>query len=86
MLVHNYKSGSDLPTRDSTGKVHGDLPSPGDLKDYSPDDLKFLYEDLKKSVQQRINKNVEFGYDRGHGQRQAWEQQLMYIIKSMLGL
>jgi len=75
----------DLPALDSTGKVHGELPKPEDLKNYCPDELTQLKDELKKSVQQRIKKNIELGSDKSHGQRQAAEQQLIKSIEKYLG-
>jgi hypothetical protein len=65
---------------DRTGKVHGELPRPKDLKNYSREELSQLKGELDKSVQQRIRKNIELGSDKPHGQRQAAEQQLIKSI------
>ena len=78
------KSVKKLPSLDNTGKVHGELPRPKDLKKYSREDLKTLRDDLKQSVQQRIRKTVKMGSDKGHGQRQAAEQQLIKSIEKVL--
>lgn len=74
-----------LPALDSTGKVHGELPTPGDLKNYSKEDLASLRDELKQSVQERIRKTSELGSDRPHGQRQGAEQALIHSINSLLG-
>ena len=44
-----------------------------------------LRDELKQSVQQRINKNIELGSDKAHAQRQAAEQQLIDSIDKFLG-
>lgn len=97
VLVHNYGYDDnlpDLPVRDASGKVHtyddmfdgvGGLPTPADLKKYSPDDLEYFYGELAESVKMRIQKNIQYSYDRGHGQRQALEQQLLKVIEKILG-
>ena len=74
----------ELPKLDSTGKVHGTLPKPQDLKQYNKDELALLRDELKQSVQQRIDKNVQMGSDPGHGERQAAEQQLIKTIDRYL--
>jgi len=74
----------ELPARDSTGKVHGELPRPQDLRNRSTEDLGHLLGDLRRSVQQRIRKNIELGSDPGHGQRQALEQDLIKSIERIL--
>jgi hypothetical protein len=80
------QGGKLLPALDSTGKVHGILPKIKDLAKYSAEELKILLQDLKQSVQQRIRKNVELGFDKAHAQRQAAEQQLIIQIEKFLGL
>ncbi len=78
------KAKADLPVLDSTGKVHGQLPSPKNLSRYPNEKLKQLQGELKQSVQQRIKKNIELGSDKAHGQRQAAEQQLIKSIDKKL--
>ena len=78
------KNAKKLPALDSTGKVHGDLPSPGDLSKYSREDLRILKSDLEKSVQRRIEVTSKKGRDRGHGQRQGAEQDLIKSIEKHL--
>lgn len=73
-----------LPALDSTGKVHGKLPKMSDLKKLSKDDLIILKEELIKSVQKRIEKTSELGRDRGHGQRQGAEQDMIKTIEKIL--
>lgn len=88
LLVHNCGgskgSSPELPALDSTGKVHGKLPNPGDLGKYSSDELRQLQSELRQSVQERIRKTIELGSDRAHGQRQAAEQQLIKQIDKHL--
>ena len=74
----------ELPSLDATGKVHGDLIDPKDFSKYSPDELKQLSKELTQSVQQRIKKTSELGRDRGHGQRQGAEQDLIKSIQKYL--
>lgn len=74
----------ELPSLDATGKVHGDLIDPKDFSKYSPDELKQLSKELTQSVQQRIKKTSELGRDRGHGQRQGAEQDLIKSIEKYL--
>ena len=74
----------DLPVRDGTGKVHGDLPQLSDLNSYETDDLVSYRDDLERSVQTRIEKNSELGSDLGHAQRQAEEQAQISRINKIL--
>jgi len=74
-----------LPSIDRTGKVHGTLPRVKDLAKYSKDELKILAKELKKSVQQRIRVTVKKGREKGHGQRQGAEQNLIKSIEKHLG-
>jgi hypothetical protein len=69
-----------LPKLDATGKVHGILPKVRDFAKYSKEELKILYKELKISVQRRIKVTARMGRDKGHGQRQGAEQDL---IKSL---
>ena len=73
-----------LPILDKTGKVHGELPSPQKLGDYPREELIMLRDELKESVKVRIKKNNDYGYDPGHGQRQAAEQDLIKSITKHL--
>lgn len=75
---------TELPGRDNTGKVHGDLPRVEELDRYDPDDLRQLKSDLEKSVEERIRRATELGYDRAHGQRQGAEQDLIKAIEKHL--
>ncbi len=63
-----------LPKLDKTGKVHGNLPDVKNLGNYQPEDLVDLRDELKKSVQKRIEVTVQKGSDKKHGERQAAEQ------------
>ncbi len=82
--VKSSKNAKKLPSLDSTGKVHGDLPTPGDLSKYGREDLRILKTDLEKSVQRRIEVTSKKGRDRGHGQRQGSEQDLIKSIEKHL--
>ena len=86
VLVHNSYGGKEpLPSVDSTGKVHGKLPTPDELKNYSKEELTEFCKDLENSVRKRIEKNIELGPDPGHGERQHAEQQLIHTIRKILG-
>jgi hypothetical protein len=74
----------NLPSLDSTGKVHGELPRSEDLDNHSPEDLRKLQDELRQSVGERIRTTEELGPDRGHGQRQGEEQQLIRKIDKHL--
>ena len=76
---------SKLPALDGTGKVHGVIPSPKDLRRYPKEDLRGLRDDLIESVQERIRKNSELGFDKPHGQRQGAEQDLIKSIDNLIG-
>lgn len=70
-----------LPALDSTGELHGELPKPKDLKDYLPEDLEQLGNELKDSVRKRIEVTDKLGREKGHGQRQGAEQNLIKSIE-----
>jgi hypothetical protein len=74
-----------LPRLDATGKVHGDLPRVQDFGSYSPTALRDLAGELQQSVRTRIQRTVELGPDKAHGQRQSAEQQLIIQIEKFLG-
>jgi len=74
-----------LPALDATGKVHGLLPSAKDLSRHSVDDLVILRDELRESIQRRIQVTVEKGSDFGHAERQGLEQQLLKSIEKYLG-
>jgi hypothetical protein len=73
-----------LPALDATGKVHGTLPKVQDLYKYSKEDLEILLQELKISVKKRIEVTAIMGRDRGHGQRQGAEQDLIHAITRFL--
>jgi hypothetical protein len=73
-----------LPALDSTGKVHGELPKPKDLKNYTREELEQLRDELKPSVQKRIEVTEQMGRDKAHGQRQGAEQDLIKSIEKHL--
>jgi hypothetical protein len=76
--------GKALPALDRSGKVHGPLPAVEDLARHTLDDLAHFQQELRKSVQQRIRKNIEMGFEPAHGKRQAAEQQLIRQIENIL--
>jgi len=76
---------SNLPSLDSTGKVHRQLPRLKDLKNYSNNESSQLRDELKQNVRQRIKKNIEHDSHKPHGERQAAEQQLIKSIDKALG-
>jgi RHS repeat-associated protein len=90
-MVRNYAAKqaeeaepAELPARDSTGKVHGELPTPADLREHSTDDLKQFQEELKGSVGRRIDVTSQLGPDKAHGERQAAEQRLIKQIDKII--
>jgi hypothetical protein len=70
----------ELPSLDSTGKVHGDLPKAEDLGRYSGEELTQLQQELRQSVKKRIEVTNRLGPEKKHGERQAAEQQLIRQI------
>jgi hypothetical protein len=74
----------ELPLRDSTGKVHGELPTPSELKNYSIEELQQLQAELRQSVAQRIRYSSALGPKGNHGLRQAQEQELIRQIEKHL--
>jgi hypothetical protein len=84
VLVHNCGGLIPNASLDATGKVHGTLPSPGDLGQYDPDALGILRDELKLSVQTRIARTVDLGADYGHSARIAEEQALIKSIDKYL--
>jgi hypothetical protein len=91
--VHNgYRDfDHELPALDGTGKVHGELPNINDLNRYSDEALEILCDELKQSVQTRIQTTSQVGdmfsdiQNRSHGQRQEAEQSLVRAIEKYLG-
>jgi len=79
------KKVTELPALDSTGKVHGLLPTTQDLARYTIDELETLAKELKQSVPRRIEVTNRLGSDPGHGERQAAEQKLIQAIDKFLG-
>ena len=78
------ESDEGLPSRDSTGKVHGKLPTPQELEYYDSEELEQFKDELIGSIEERIRKTIELGSDRGHGQRQGVEQDLVRSIEKVL--
>lgn len=76
--------GDGLPVRDSSGKVHGTLPTPEQLRDYTSEELEDFQDELQGSVEERIRKNEELGPDKAHGERQAAEQDLINSIDTII--
>ena len=74
----------ELPTLDNTGKVHGELPDPNDMKKFPKDKLKQFLRDLKQSVQRRQSLNKSLGVDPGHATRVAEETRLIRVITKIL--
>ena len=74
----------ELPALDATGKVHGTLPKIKDLFKYSKDELKILRDELRVSVQKRIEVASRMGRDKAHGQRQGAEQELLKFLEKYL--
>jgi RHS repeat-associated protein len=74
----------DLPKRDPTGKIHNDLPKLEDLRYYDTEDLGYFLDELKASIQKRIEVTEEKGSDVGHARRQTEEQQLAKAVEKQL--
>ena len=74
----------ELPSRDTTGKVHGDLPKAEDIERYSAEELEHFRTELEHSVDERIRKTVQLGSEKGRGERQAAEQALIQRINKCL--
>jgi RHS repeat-associated protein len=85
-LLSSVKGLKGLPSLDATGKVHGTLPRVQDLGKYSKEELSILLKELRQSVQKRIEVTSKMGSDRGHGQRQGAEQDLIKSLEKYLGL
>jgi hypothetical protein len=84
-LKQHVLGGSTTATGlDSTGKVHGDLPTLAEIKRLSVEELEHLQTSLSESVQRRIDVTVKMGSDPGHAERQAAEQRLIQQIKKVL--
>ena len=64
--------------------MHGELPKAEDLDQYEPEELRHLQEELRQSVQKRIEVTDRLGPDKGHGERQAAEQRLIRQIEKFL--
>lgn len=77
-------NGDGLPVRDSSGKVHGILPTPEQLRDYDSDELEDFAEELEQSIEERIRKTNELGSDKAHGERQNAEQETKASIDKIL--
>lgn len=74
----------ELPARDNTGKVHGDLPTPADLREYPTEELEHFQQELQGSVGERIKATSQLGPDKKHGERQAAEQRLIKQIDKII--
>src|SRR5262249_36355908 len=70
--------------RDATGRVHGDLPKfiP---KNVTREQLEFAAQELRASIQARMQNMVQLGNQGNHGLRLAEEQRLLYKIEQRLG-
>jgi hypothetical protein len=82
---------------DATGRVHGELPTAEELREYSPDELKSLRDELERSVWFRQQGFLEFysglaeneelaglGEGGNHGPRLAAEEALIRSIYKLL--
>jgi len=74
----------DEIVRDATGRVHGDLPKfiP---KNVTREQLETAAQELRASIQARMQNMVQLGNQGNHGLRLADEQQLLYRIEQRLG-
>nr|MDT0662605.1 RHS repeat-associated core domain-containing protein [Micromonospora sp. DSM 115978] len=80
VLVHNCRN---MPRLDSTGKVHGDLPSHVPA-DWTTDDLVDLADDLRTSIDTRKAEQIRLGEDGPHRRRISEEEQLLRQIEKIL--
>jgi len=86
VLVHNSCGERQVDAfLERTGKVHGNLPSVGELSQYNREELEILRGQLSASIQTRIAKTVQLGADYGHNARLAQEQGLLQSLDSYLG-
>lgn len=83
VLVHNF--GCDVPTLDSTGKVHGELP-PGNRvpSHWTVEELEQLESELVMSIKRRKEVNSDLGLDYGHAKRVADEEALLRDVRNKL--
>ena len=87
ILVHNMggsRTLPDLPAVDSTGKVHGKIPTLQELKLHESDELDFFREQLSQSIQRRKEVTGQLGSDAGHSARQAAEEKAKSHITKIL--
>lgn len=69
---------------DTSGRVHGTLPSAADLSQYDLEALQTLRDELVQSVQTRIANTIRLGPTLGHSDRLAQEQALIKSIDKYL--
>jgi hypothetical protein len=65
--------------------VHGTLPKAEDLDQYDREELERLRDELRVSIQTRLQGNEEYGSNFGHNERIAAEQQLLKSLEKLLG-
>jgi hypothetical protein len=75
--------GPEVPVRDTTGKVHTDLP------DHVPDnwtkeDLETAKDELRESINRRSQEQAQKGEDPGHRERIRREEQLLRQVEKKL--
>jgi len=76
-------SSPDGLSRDSTGKVHGDLPD--QVPDsWSKDDLEWTRDELKESIKTRKAEAQRLGEDGPHRERLRQEEQLLRAVEKKL--
>jgi len=69
---------------DGTGKVHEKLPSLDELKTMTKDDLRYLAEELQKSLSTRRVLMFDMGPEAGHAARIRQEERLLRAIGKIL--
>jgi hypothetical protein len=72
-----------LPELDSTGKVHGAIPNHVP-EGATPQELKELKTDLKKSIETRKNEQERLGEDGPHRERIRQEERLLRQVEKKL--
>jgi RHS repeat-associated protein len=75
--------GQEVPVRDITGKIHGDLP------DHVPDswtkgEMEEAAEELRESIKARNAEQMKYGEEGGHRERIRQEEQLLRQIEKKL--
>ncbi len=78
------KSGCELLEKDSTGKVHGEIPTHPN-PEWTEEDLEQVAEDLRDSIGQRVKELGEKGEEAKHRARVGAEEKLLRQVDGLLG-